>query len=169
MVQTFSFSQDQLARLVQAGALQVLGEAASATVTELNDEISVKAATVNGQLYCYPLTSDNGYFMYYDKSVVSEDHLDSLEDIIADCEKAGKMFSFHLDDNAWYTASFFFATGAVSEWQTDESGAFISVNDTFNSEAGIIALKGMQKLLKSKVYNSSSNAADFQLQFQVLY
>ncbi|NLZ76190.1 MAG: extracellular solute-binding protein [Erysipelotrichia bacterium] len=157
----FSFSQDQLARLVQAGALQVLGEAASATVTELNDEISVKAATVNGQLYCYPLTSDNGYFMYYDKSVVKEEHLDSLEDIIADCEKAGKMFSFHLDDNAWYTASFFFATGAVSEWQTDESGAFISVNDTFNSEAGIIALKGMQKLLKSKVYNSSSNAADF--------
>ncbi|MDI9540797.1 MAG: extracellular solute-binding protein [Bacillota bacterium] len=157
----FCFSQDQLSRLVQAGALQVLGEAASATVTELNDEISVKAATVNGQLYCYPLTSDNGYFMYYDKSVVKEEHLDSLEDIIADCEAAGRLFSMELETSAWYNASFFFATGAVSEWVTDESGAFVSVNDTFNSEAGIIALKGMQKLLKSPVYNSSSNAADF--------
>jgi arabinogalactan oligomer/maltooligosaccharide transport system substrate-binding protein len=66
-----------------------------------------------------------------------------------------------LETSAWYNASFFFATGAVSEWVTDESGAFVSVNDTFNSEAGIIALKGMQKLLKSPVYNSSSNAADF--------
>ena len=157
----FSFSQDQLSRLVQAGALQVLGEAASDQVRELNDEVSIKAATVNGQLYCYPLTSDNGYFMYYDKSVVKEEHLDSLEDIIADCEAAGRMFSMELETSAWYNASFFFAAGAVSEWVTDESGAFVSVNDTFNSEAGIIALKGMQKLLKSSVYNSSSNAADF--------
>ena len=157
----FCFAQDQLARLVQAGALQVLGEKASATVKELNDSGSVAAATVNGSLYCYPMTSDNGYFMFYDKSVVSEDHIDSLEDIIADCEAAGRMISYELETGAWYNASFFFATGCHSLWTTDDAGNFTSVDDTFNSEAGVVALRGMQKLLHSTAYNSSSNAADF--------
>ena len=157
----YCFAQDQLARLVLAGALNPLGDKTSATIREENDEVSVSAATVNGKLYCYPLTSDNGYYMYYDKSVVKEEHLDSLEDIIADCEAANKLFSMELETSAWYNAAFMFATGCVSEWQTDNAGNFTGVNDTFDSAEGVIALKGMQKLLKSPAYNSSSGASDF--------
>ncbi|MBP5184780.1 MAG: extracellular solute-binding protein, partial [Lachnospiraceae bacterium] len=157
----YCFAQDQLVRLVQAGALAKLGEATQKKITELNDKTSVLASTVGGVMYCYPLTSDNGYYMYYDKSVIPENHLDSLEDIIADCEAAGKMFSMELTTSAWYNAAFFFATGCVSEWQFDDTGAYTGVNDTFNSENGLIALKGMQKLLKSKAFNSSSAGADF--------
>lgn len=157
----FCFAQDQLARLVMAGALNKLGTATAATVREMNDEGAVKAASVGGELYCYPITSDNGYFMFYDKSVVKEEHLDSLEDIIADCEAAGKMFSMELETSAWYNAAFFFATGCVSEWTTDSEANFVSINDTFNSDAGLVALKGMQKLLKSPAYNSSSDGAAF--------
>ena len=157
----FCFAQDQLARLVMAGALNPLGQQTSATVTEMNDAGAVAAATVGGALYCFPLTSDNGYFMFYDKSVVAEDHLDSLEDILADCEAAGRNFSYELEGSAWYNAGFFFATGCVSDWTTDLDGAFTSVNDTFNSPEGIIALRGMQKVLQSPAYNNSSAHADF--------
>ena len=157
----FCFAQDQLARLVMAGALNELGQQAAATVTEKNDAGAVKAASVGGKLYCYPLTSDNGYYMYYDKSVVKAEHIDSLEDIIADCEAAGRLFSMELETSGWYNVAFMFATGCVSEWTTDAEANFVSVNDTFNSEAGLIALKGMQKLLKSPAYNSSSAGADF--------
>ena len=157
----FCFAQDQLSRLVMAGALNKLGAAASASVKELNDAGAVKAASVAGDLYCYPLTSDNGYYMYYDKSVVKAEHLDSLEDIIADCEAAGRNFSMELETSAWYNAAFFFATGCTSEWTTDQDGIFTSVNDDFNSDKGLIALKGMQKLLKSPAYVSSSKGADF--------
>ena len=125
----YCFAQDQLARLVQAGALNPLGVKASQTVTELNDAGAVGAATVNGQIYCYPLTSDNGYFMYYDKRVISEDKLGSLEDLIKACEDAGKKFSFNLEGSGWYNASFFFATGCHSIWTVDESGAFTSVDE----------------------------------------
>ncbi|MCQ2506751.1 MAG: extracellular solute-binding protein [Lachnospiraceae bacterium] len=157
----YCFAQDQLARLVMAGALNPLGKQASATVTELNDAGAVGAATVGDALYCYPLTSDNGYFMYYDKSVIKESSLDSLEAIIADCEAAGKLFSMELETSAWYNAAFFFATGCKSNWVTDLDGNFVSVDDDFNSANGVIALKGMQKLLKSKAYNSSSDGAQF--------
>ena len=157
----FCFAQDQLSRLVMAGALNKLGTQTAATVKELNDAGAVKAASVGGELYCYPLTSDNGYYMYYDKSVVKPESIDSLEAVIADCEAAGRLFSFEMETSGWYNIAFMFATGCVSEWTTDADANFVSVNDTFNSEAGLIALKGMQKLLKSPAYNSSSAGADF--------
>lgn len=157
----FCFAQDQLTRLVEAGALNKLGAKTAETVRSLDTEVAVKAASVGNELYCYPLTADNGYFMYYDKSVVKEEHLGSLEDIIADCEAAGRMFSMECETSAWYVASFFFATGCVSDWTTDTSGSFTSVNDTFNSPEGLIAMKGMEKLVKSSSFLSSSNAADF--------
>ncbi|MBO7402154.1 MAG: extracellular solute-binding protein, partial [Lachnospiraceae bacterium] len=157
----FCFAQDQLVRLVQAGALAKLGEATQKKISEINDKTSVQASIVGGVMYCYPMTSDNGYFMIYDKSVIPENHLDSLEDIIADCEAAGKMFSMELTTSAWYNAAFFFATGCTSEWEIDSEGKISGVKDNFNSDNGLIALKGMQKLLKSKAFNSSSAGSDF--------
>ena len=152
----FFFAQDQFARLVQAGALNKLGAEAAATVTAANDPGVVKAATSGTELFAYPLTSDNGYFMYYDKSVIPEEDVDSLEKLIADCEAAGKYFAFEVNTSAWYIASWFFATGCVSEWITDEDGKFISIKDTFDSPEGLIAVKGMKKLVDSPFHLSSS-------------
>ena len=157
----FCFAQDQFARLVQGNALAKLGDGAAATVRENNDTGSVGAVTSGDSLYAYPLTSDNGYFMYYDKRVVKEESIDSLEAIIADCEAAGKNFSFEVETSAWYIASWFFATGCNSTWTTDDEGAFTGVNDDFNSDNGLIAAKGMKKLVDSSCYVSSSKAADF--------
>ena len=158
----FCFAQDQFARLVQAGALSKLGSAAADTVASINDPAVVAAGTSGNELYAYPLTADNGYFMYYDKSVIPEEDIGSLEKLIADCEAAGKYFSFEMGTSAWYLASFFFATGCVSEWETDDDGKFVSVHDTFNSPEGLIAVKGMEKLVKSPAHVSSSSGADFE-------
>jgi len=156
----FCFAQDQTARLIQAGALAQLGNAATELVKTNNDSASINAVTSGDALYGYPLTSDNGYFMYYDKSVISEDKIDSLEALIAACEEAGRNFSFELE-NSWYIVSFFFATGCDSTWETDAEGNFIKVNDTFNSEKGLLACEGMAKLVTSKCYVNSSATADF--------
>lgn len=150
----YCFAQDQLARLVQAGALAAPGSGACATITENNDAGSVAAASVAGTIYAYPMTSDNGYYLYYDTSIISNP--DSLEAIIADCEANGKLFRFALE-NAWYTASFFFATDCHSNWTMDTDGNFTSVDDNFNSEAGLVAMKGMQKLATSSAYDSNAD------------
>ena len=150
----YCFAQDQLARLVQANALAVPGQQATANVKAANDSISISAASVAGTLYAYPLTSDNGYYMYYDKSVITNP--DDLAQIVADCEAAGKNICYELE-NAWYTASFFMATGCHSNWTMDSNGKFTSVDDTYNSAAGIIAMKGMQIVTKSEYYVNSSS------------
>ena len=152
----YCFAQDQLARLVQASALAKLGKGAADTITANNDAGSVAAATVAGTLYAYPLTSDNGYYMYYDKSIITEEDAESLEKLIEACEKNNKKFRYALE-NAWYTASFFFATGCHSNWTTNENGEFVSVDDTFSSDKGLIAMKGMQKLAKSPAYDGNSD------------
>ena len=156
----YCFAQDQTARLIQAGALSKLGKAAAEFVSTKNDKASIAAVTAGDALYGYPLTSDNGYFMYYDKSVINESDIGSLEALIAACEAAGKNFSFELE-NSWYTVAFFFATGCLSEWTTDENGKFISVDDNFNSDAGKIAAEGMKKLVTSTCYINSSATSDF--------
>ena len=152
----YCFAQDQLARLVQAAALAAPGKNAQANIKETNDAGSVAAATVAGTIYAYPMTSDNGYFMYYDKSIISDEDAESLEKIIAACEKSGKKIRYALE-NSWYTASFFFATGCHSNWTMDADGNFNAVDDTFNSAEGLIAMKGMQMLAHSSAYDSNAD------------
>ncbi len=158
----FCFAQDQFARLVQAGALNKLGAGAAKIVKEGCDKDAVAAVTTgDGTLWAYPLTADNGYFMYYDKSVIPDEDVDSLEKLIADCEANGKNFAMELNTSAWYLASFFFGTGCVSTWVTDDDGKYTDVYDNFNSDKGLIAAKGMQKLITSPNHVSSSEASAF--------
>ena len=152
----YCFAQDQLARLVQAAALAAPGKGAQETIKTNNDAGSVAAASVAGTIWAYPMTSDNGYYLYYDKSIISDEDADSLEKIIAACEANGKKFRYALE-NAWYTASFFFATGCHSNWTMTAEGEFNAVDDTFNSAEGMVAMKGMQKLAQSSCYDSDAD------------
>ena len=156
----FCFAQDQLARLVQAAALAAPGGDIAADIRANNDAGSILAATVAGTLYAYPMTSDNGYYLYYDKSVITDPT--SLEAIIADCENAfdaeadHRLFRFALE-NGWYTASFFFGAGCHSQWTMDAEGNFNGIDDDFNSAQGLVAMKGMQKLAQSRAYDSDAD------------
>ena len=150
----FCFTQEYTNRLYNAGALAAPSLNATNSILTANDASSILSASVNGKVQAYPMTSDNGYYMYYDSSVITNP--DSLEQIIADCEAAGKKIRFAAD-NAWYVASFFFATGCESEWIVDENGQFIGIKDSFNSPEGLIAMKGLQKLTQSSAYDSNAD------------
>ncbi len=153
----FFFAQDQLARLIQAGSVSKLGDNAASIVKNEHNSAAIVAATSGTDLYAYPISADNGYMMYYDKSVVPDSDVDSLEKIIEDCEAANKNISYELE-NAWYAAGMFFATGCHSDWITDNDGNFQSIDDDFNSDKGLIAAKGIYKVVSSPKYVNSSNA-----------
>ena len=153
----FNFAQDQLARLVSAGALTQLSDEDAAVVSAENDAGSVAAATMGGTIYAYPLTSDNGYFLYYDKSVVSDPS--SLEAILADCEKAGKDFYMEIN-SGWYQPAFFFGAGCTLTYDTDDSGAFTKCNIDYASDTGVGALKAMIELAKSPAFKNGSSVSN---------
>lgn len=132
----FSFSNDQIADLVSAGVLSQLGGSYKEKVTAENGEGSVEAATVNGKLYAFPATADNGYFLYYNKAVFPEAP-DTLTEILAACTD-GRRFAMKLSDS-WYVASFFLTAGCT--FSEDKK-------IDFNSEAGLSAAKAMNDLAK---------------------
>lgn len=105
----FAFADDQLNELVAAGALQeVLLNPDD--VKSRNLPGSVNAATMNDKLYAYPMTADNGYFLYYDKSVLSEEDVQSMDTLLAKADASGKKFMMSLND-AWYIYSFYAGAG----------------------------------------------------------
>ena len=150
----YAFAQDQIARLVTAGALIDVEPGNAETVMAENDEGAVAAATVGDILYAYPITSDNGYFLYYDKSVVSDPS--SLEAIIADCEAAGKNFYMEIN-SGWYQTAFFFATGADLTYDTDADGNFTACNTSYASPEGLVALREMIELESSSAFQNGSS------------
>ena len=151
----YCFAQDQLARLVKAKALAPLGASAVAAITANNDAGSVAAVTAGDKLYAYPMTSDNGYYLYYDKSIVTDPS--DLKAIVDACEKSGAKFHFEIE-NGWYAASFFFGVGCVSKWEADVEGNFIGIQDNFDDETlGTIAMKGIQIVTTSDCYVNKSN------------
>ncbi len=153
----FSFAQDQLARLVAAGALETVEENNAEAVKAENDAGSVAAVTLGDTMYAYPMTSDNGYFLYYDKSVVSDPS--TLEGILADLEAAGKNFYFEIN-SGWYQTAFFFGYGCELTFDTDDEGNLVKMNASYASDNGVAALKAIIKLTQSPAFVNGSSVSN---------
>jgi arabinogalactan oligomer / maltooligosaccharide transport system substrate-binding protein len=125
----FAFPNDQVMDLVNAGALYEVTINKDAIVAA-NIQSAVDSATVDGKLYGFPMTADNGYFMYYDKSVFTEEDVKSLDKMLEVAGAAGK--SVFMDvSNGWYIASFFIGAGNKFEMVDGKQ-----VLD-FNNETGV--------------------------------
>ena len=156
----FGFAQDQLTRLVAAGALEVVLDENAEIVKAENDAGAVSASMLGDTMYAYPMTSDNGYFLYYDKSVVTDPS--TMEAVLSACEAAGKNVYFEIN-NGWYQPAFFFGAGCTLTYDTDNEGNFIACNCDYASENGLKALKSMIKIAQSPAFmngSSSSNATN---------
>ena len=132
----FLFADDQLVDLVKADALYEVTRNTDAIIAA-NTPGSINAATYDGTLYGYPMTSDNGYFLYYDKSVFTEDDLKTLDGILAAANAVGK--KVHMDvSNGWYLASFFLGNGCTL---TIEDGKQVI---DFNNANGLAAAEAIR-------------------------
>ena len=132
----FVFADDQLIDLVKADALYEVTRNTDAIIAA-NNAGSINAASYDGVLYGYPMTSDNGYFLYYDKSVFTEEDLKTLDGILAAANAAGKQV--HMDvSNGWYLASFFLGNGCTL---TIEDGKQVI---DFNNANGLAAAEAIR-------------------------
>lgn len=130
----FTFVDDQLMSLVAAGALEPVDNADEIKKADLEE--SVSACTVNDTLYAYPLTADNGYFMYYDKSVFSDADVASLDQMLSVAAAANKKVTMDWS-SGWYLYSFFGNTGL--EFGLNDDG----ISNYCNWNANDTAIKGV--------------------------
>jgi len=102
----YTFANDQLGTLLQANAIARLGGAALDQVKADNSETMVASVTTGDAVYGVPFTG-NTWFMYYDKSVYTEEDIKSL-----DAMMAIKPVAFPIT-NTWNLPAFYYAVGGT--------------------------------------------------------
>lgn len=141
----FSFPSDQLNKLVDAGVIAPVAKGFTDFVTTSNSEDTVKAGTISDTLYAYPETNDNGYYMVYDNTVVTEEDAKTLEGTLAACKKAGKKFIFDAGDG-FYACTFAFTAGAKIDG-FEEDGITQKFVE-YDEDAAVKTLQAFAKLIK---------------------
>ena len=141
----FTFADDQLNALAAAGALDPIENA-----DEIKDRSlpsAVEAATVNDQLYAYPLTADNGYFLYYNRKYITEKQVKTLDGLLKAAAENGKLFIMDWS-SAWYVYSFFGNTGLQVGLNDDGITNYCTWNETDGDIRGIDVAQAMLKIAK---------------------
>ena len=136
----YMFANDQLGTLIQAGALAKLGGSYLEQVTTDVSATYVNTVTsTDGNVYGFPV-APNTWFMYYNKALVGDADLTSLEAVL---EKGIVAFEIK---NSWYLPSFFFAAGGSL---FGETGADAAAGVQFGGEAGYAATNAVLDLLEN--------------------
>jgi len=102
----YLFANDQIPDLLKAGGIAEFGGSTLDAIKANNSETTVNTVMYDGSVYGVPFTG-NTWFMFYDKSVFSDEDVKSLDAML----EKGKV-AFPLD-NSWYIASFYVANGCT--------------------------------------------------------
>lgn len=170
----FSFPSDQINRLINGDALARIGGACLENIKANNSAEAVDSATVvidgEERTYAMPYT-DNTFFLYYNKSVFTEEDVQTLDGILAKCTapdaegKNGKQFAMPLNDG-WYSSSFYFGEGLGYEVTYDEAFGEKEITCDFANEKGKAVTKALWETISNpKVKpdtDDSKSAAGFQ-------
>lgn len=114
----YMFANDQITTLINAQAIAELGGETAEYVRSTNSEAIVNSVSVDGSIYGVPFTT-NTWFMYYNKSIFTEEDIKNLDTMVAKAKVAFPL------SNSWYFAAFYVANGCTL------------FEDGFNEAAGI--------------------------------
>jgi arabinogalactan oligomer/maltooligosaccharide transport system substrate-binding protein len=105
----FVFQSGHFAELYGVGALREI-TLNTQNVVSANTGGSITAASRDGRLYAYPMSTDSGYFMLYDASYFSADDILSFEKMLDVAAGAGKKMAMDFSSGR-YTYAFFKGAG----------------------------------------------------------
>lgn len=151
----FPFADDQLSALVAAGALEPVYD--QEAVRTANLEEAVEAAAINDIIYAYPMTADNGYFLYYDKDYFTEEDVKTMDGILAVCEANGKQFTMEWD-SGWYLYSFFGNTGLEFGINDDGVTNYCNWNITEGTVKGVDIAQALLAISASPAFLSQPDS-----------
>lgn len=150
----FSMPDDQLYRMIAAGALSPVINAG--TVSSENLECAISAASYKDTLYAYPYSADNGYFLYYDKRYLTENDVLTLDRILDVASQSGKKFAMEIE-NGWYLYSFFGGTGLEFGINPDGVTNHCNWNATDTAIRGVDVTEALLNIISNPGFVAQSN------------
>ena len=134
----FNIANDQLDELYQSGVLLEITENTDSVLAAVGGEKSTAANAVlrDGKLYGYPLSSGNGYFLYYNKAYFSESDIAQMDTILDVAAKNGKKFTMDFS-SGWYLYSFFKGAGLNLEYNEQKAANLCNWNASDTEHTGV--------------------------------
>ena len=134
----FNIANDQLDELYQSGVLLEITENTDSVLAAVGGEKSTAANAVlrDGKLYGYPLSSGNGYFLYYNKAYFSESDIAQMDTILDIAAKNGKKFTMDFS-SGWYLFSFFKGAGLNLEYNEQKAANLCNWNASDTEHTGV--------------------------------
>ena len=128
-------------------------------IKSANIEPAVNAMTINDTIYGYPITADNGYFLYYNKEYLSDNDVKSLDRILSVAAKNNKKFAMDFS-SGWYLYSFYGQTGLKIGLNEDGVTNFCDWNSTKNSIKGTDVANALMAIGRNKGFKSTTKWID---------
>ena len=146
----YAYASDQVLNLVSKGALATVPSDYTANIKADMTAGAVEAAQLGTKLYGYPYAGDNGYFLYYNKSVFTDiSKLNTVDDVASVCGAAGLKFSYILD-NTFYSTGLMFTFGArYNVTLSSDSRSIAKITADFNTAKGLKAAKAMKAIINN--------------------
>ena len=144
----FMYANDQIPNLVANNALAEFGGDALSQIQSENSDTTVASVTYEGGVYGVPFTG-NTWFMYYDKSVFSDEDVKNLDTML----EKGKV-SFPLS-NSWYIAGFYAGNGCTLFGDGTDEAAGID----FGSDNAVAVTKYLANLVKNKNFVNDADGS----------
>ena len=157
----FAFASDQIVDLNNAkalaniedmdAALQNYAKKSVADIKAANGDGSVEAASIDGKLMAFPMTGGNGYFLYYDSSVISDEDAATWDTLLAAADKAGKKVGMTLA-SGWSNASFFYGAGFTTGLNDDGTTAIDFNGTSKDGYTGVQVTQSMLNIASNKAF-----------------
>ena len=109
-------------------------------------------------LYAYPLTADNGYFLYYNKSYFTEADVQRLDRILETAAQAGRLVAMDWS-SAWYVYAFFGNTGLEVGLNEDGLTNYCTWNSTDGPIRGVDVAQAMLDVAASPAFSNRTDTA----------
>ena len=153
----FAYASDQTLGLVQKG---ILGEVPSAFVSTMKKNMpdeAVAAAKVGTKMYGYPYAGDNGYFLYYNKTVFKdkEDKLNTIDGIVEVCKAENLKLSYKLADTFFSTGLLFTFGARYNVTLSTDEKSIANITADFNGANGLKAAKAMRSIVQNTTIDTT--------------
>ena len=142
-----NIANDQVDELYQSGTLLEITEHRDNILVAVGGEKSTAAQTVlrDGKLYGYPLSSGNGYFLYYNKAYLNESDITELDKILAIAKENGKKFTMDFS-SGWYLYSFFKGAGLELDYNESKAANTCNWNSTNAEHTGVSVAEALLEI-----------------------
>ena len=141
----FFYANDQVVSLVEAGAIARLGGDTEAMVNNTMAPSVVDTVKVDGALYGIPFTH-NTFFMYYDKTLLTDEDIKSLDAIVAK-DTAEGVYNFNFDSaGGWKLGAWYYGAGCQV---FGADGSDLAAGCDWNQEQGIAVTNYLVDLLNN--------------------